>query len=115
MMDLQSLQFAVVQNEVGIHREAELDLEIVERLLVIDDGVDPRAFGGQLLLFLTAKVRAGHPAFLRQGAGAIGVPLRTLQIEIAVAHGVAVAQHVVVGGSDLTLKSLRNRVKSRRS
>ena len=100
MMDLQRLQFAIIQHEIGVHLEAELNFEIVERLLVTAHGVDPRAFGGQLLLFLAAEIRAGHPAFLREGAGAIRVLARTLQVEIAVAHGVAIAQHVVVGGSD---------------
>ena len=88
-------------DEIAADVEAELELEVVERLLVAADGVDPGTFGRKDLLLQTAEVRLGDAPFLSQGAAAFGVFAGALQVQEVVAGGVPVAQHAVISGGDL--------------
>src|SRR5258705_11674444 len=101
MQDLQRLQIAVIQYNIGIHTQAELDLEIVERLFVIAHRVDPAALGGKHLLLQTPEIGLSDAAFLRERPAALRILLRTLQVQEAVAHGVAITQNAIIRSGNL--------------
>ena len=78
-----------------------MDFEIVQGPLINPDGVDPSAFRRKFLLLNAAKVRLRGAPFRRQRPRPFRRAARTLEIEKTVAHHVAVAQHTVIGRSDV--------------
>ena len=102
MLDFQGAEFLVVEDEVRVHRNAQLrQFEIVETPFVVADGVDPVPFGLQFLLFEPAEIGLCDPALSSQCARSLRVFPGALQVQKTVADRIAAAQDAIIRAGDL--------------